>query len=164
MKTALFGILLIISSPVISQSKTDEAEVKKLVNELHDAFNSHDFTTLKVNSTDDVSWVNIVGMWWKGRDQVVGAHTAVFDKIFNGVKFEEKEVAFRAVSGDVILVNVIHHVGAFYPPDGVDHGNNKRPAIDNNLQLVYVKQNGKWLLSAGHNTEVQPGTVPPVIK
>ena len=164
MKLSIVAILLLSSSLSFAQSKTDEAAVRKLVDELMLSFTTHDFTTLKVNSTDDVTWVNIVGMWWKGRNEVVGAHYAIFNKIFNGVKFETKELTLRPVSETVILVNAIQHVGAFFPPDGVDHGTNRRPEVDNNLLLLYVKKDGKWLLSTAHNTEVQPGTVPPVIK
>lgn len=158
---ALLISLLFVSPALFAQSTDDEAAVTKLVDELAESFNTHNFTTLKVNSTEDVSWVNIIGMWWKGRDQVIGGHYGIFNKIFNGVKFEKKEVTLRRITSDVTLVNVIQHVGAFYPPDGVDRGNNKRPEIDNNLQLLYVKKDGKWLLSAAHNTEVQPGAVQP---
>ena len=148
---------MLLSTLAFSQSKTDEGEIQTLVDELIGAFNSHDFKTLSVNSTEDVSWVNMMGRWWKGRQEVVGAHYEIFNKIFRNVRFEKKSVSLRPVSADVVVVHAVQHVGAFFPPDGIDRGVNKRPESDNNLQLVYVRQNGRWLLSAAHNTEIQAG-------
>jgi len=160
MKILLVAVLFLANAPAFAQSKPDEDQVNLLVDDLIASFNSHDFKTLEVNSTKDVSWVNMMGRWWKGRDEVVSAHKEIFNKIFNGVKFEKKSVSMRFLSADIVVVHVIEHVDAFFPPDGVDRGGNKRPASDDNLQLVYLKTNGKWLLSAAHNTEVQPGGPP----
>ncbi|RYY11335.1 MAG: SgcJ/EcaC family oxidoreductase [Chitinophagaceae bacterium] len=143
MKTLLVCTLTFVSSFVFAQSKPDETRINKLIDDLILAFNTHDFTTLKDNSTDDVSWVNIVGMWWKGRNEVVGAHNGVFNTIFD------------------ILANVIIHVGEFFPPDGVDHGTNKQKAANDILTLVYVKRLDRWLLTAGHNTVIDANAVPP---
>ena len=160
MKSFFVCLSLLVTSAVFSQSSTDEAEVRKLVEELITSFNTHDFTSLKANSTDDVSWVNVMGKWWKGRDEVVNSHYEIFNKIFNGVKFEKQDLSIRFITPDVILVHVLQHVGAFFPPDGVDRGSNRRPEADNNLQLVYVRKDGKWMLSAAHNIEVAPPRPP----
>jgi uncharacterized protein (TIGR02246 family) len=160
MKTGFTAFCMLLFSVAFAQTATDETEVRKLVDELITSFNSHDFTTLKLNSTDDVSWVNMMGRWWKGRDEVVSAHDEIFGKIFKGVKFENKSVTLKPITPDVMVVHVVEQVGAFYPPDGVDRGVNKRPASENNLQLIYVKKGGKWLLSAAHNTEVYPAQRP----
>jgi len=49
---------------------------------------------------------------------------------------------------------LLSHIGAFYPPDGIDHGGNKRPEADDMATLVFVKQQGNWLLTAGENVVV----------
>lgn len=161
MRKILFCTLMLYCSLAFAQSKADEAVVIRLVDELIASFNSQDFTTLKVNSTDDVSWVNIMGRWWKGREEVVQAHQEIFNKIFRQVKFERKSVSLRSLTTDVIVVHAVQHVGPFFPPDGIDRGVNKRPESDNNLQLTYVRQNGRWLLAAAHNTEIQGTTSQP---
>jgi uncharacterized protein (TIGR02246 family) len=161
MKAFLFSAIMLLSSAMFAQSKADEIQITKLIDDLIAAYNSHDFTTLKNNSTDDVNWINIVGMWWKGRNEVIGAHNGIFNTIFNGVKFDKKSVSMRSVTDDVMLANVIIHVGEFFPPDGVDRGTNKQKAADDIITLVYVKKGGKWLLTAGQNTVIDANAVPP---
>ena len=161
MRTILICLLLLNSSVIFSQSSADEAQINKLIDELVDGYNTHDFTSLKNNSTNDVNWVNIVGMWWKGRDAVLAAHYGIFNTIFKGVKFEKKSSVIRRVTNDVAIANVVVHVGEFYPPDGIDHGGNKRDAADNILTLIYVNKGGKWLLTAGQNTVVDANATPP---
>ncbi|WP_018621449.1 hypothetical protein [Spirosoma luteum] len=49
------------------------------------------------------------------------------------------------------IAHLFWSVGAFYPPDGVDRGTNKMGDDHELATLVMIKQNGKWLLTAGHN-------------
>lgn len=161
MKTLLIIFLLFLSVTAFGQTNTDEEQINKLISEMTDGFNTHNFASLEKNSTEDVNWVNIVGMWWKGRREVVGAHYGIFNTIFKGVKFEKKSVKTRFITKDAAIANVVIHVGEFYPPDGIDHGNNKKEAADDILTLVYVKRDGKWLLTAGQNTVIDPRAVPP---
>jgi hypothetical protein len=60
----------------------------------------------------------------------------------------------------VAVVNMYCHVGAFYPPDGVNRGTNKEGDDDDLLTLVMVKKQGKWLLTAGQNTVVRASAEP----
>lgn len=136
------------------QSMSDENDINKIIDELLNSWNTHDFSSMKRNSTKDMNWINITGMWWKGREIAVSSHNAIFNSMFNGVKFEKKSLVLRPITNDVIIANLIIHVGDFYPPDGIDHGNNKRNATDDILTLVFVKKDAKWLLTAAQNTVV----------
>jgi uncharacterized protein (TIGR02246 family) len=132
----------------------DEAAIRKVVQQMTTNFIDHKFSDMATYTTPDVSWVNIVGMWWRGRPQVQTAHQQIFDRMFKGVPFKQGDVTIRAITPDVALVNVYYEVGAFYPPDGVNRGTNKMGDDRNLLTLVMVKKQGKWLLTAGHNTPV----------
>ncbi len=39
----------------------------------------------------------------------------------------------------------------FYPPDGINRGTNKIGDDKELATLVMIKQNGKWLITAGQN-------------
>ena len=117
-------------------------------------WNTHEFKNMDSYTTEDVEWVNIVGMWWKGRAEVKSAHQGIFDAMFKGVPFTQKNLKMRFLTKDVAIATLISSVGAFFPPDGIDHGNNKMPATDDILTLIFVKKNGKWLLTSGQNTVV----------
>jgi hypothetical protein len=76
--------------------------------------------------------------------------------MFNGVKFEKKSLTMRQITKDVVVANLVIHVGEFYPPDGINRGNNKREATDDILTLVFVNSDNKWLLTAAQNTVIDP--------
>ena len=147
---------LFVFTAFLSHSQTDEESIKSQVNQLVSDWNSHRFENMDSYTTEDVEWVNIIGVWWKGRTEVKQGHQRNFEAIFKGVKFEQKSLKIRNLTKDVAVDNLICHVGEFFPPDGIDHGNNKMPEADDLLTLVYVKKNGIWLLSAGQNTVIQP--------
>lgn len=137
-------------------SKNDEKLIDSQVNRMVSDWNTHEFKNMDLYATKDVDWVNIVGMWWKGKADVKKAHQITFDHFFKGVPFTRTGLNIRFLTNDVAIVHLNCHVGSLFPPDGIDHGNNRTPETDDLLILVYVKQNGTWLLSAGQNTVVDP--------
>jgi uncharacterized protein (TIGR02246 family) len=152
LKTILISFLLLTGQ--ISFAQKDLEVIEKNVNQLVSDWNTHDFKNMDTYTTEDVEWVNIVGMWWKGRTEVKMAHQGMFDRIFKGVPFTKKSTKIRFLTPEVAVVNLIVHVGEFFPPDGLNHGTNKMPEADDLLTLVFVKKNGQWLLSAGQNTVI----------
>ena len=147
-------IALLLTTAQITSAQNDKKEIEKQIIQLVSDLNTHNFNNMDSYTTEDVQWVNIVGMWWKGRTEVKLAHQQIFDVIFKGVPITKKSTEIRFIAKDVAIANIICHVGEFFPPDGIDNGNNRNPASDNILTLVYVKKNSKWLLSAGQNTVI----------
>lgn len=139
-------------SPLFLIAQNDSTAIEKQVTNLISDWNTHKFENMDNYTTEDVQWVNIVGFWWKGRTEVKESHQKIFDAIFKGVSFTRKSLSIRFLTKDVGIANLIVHVGEFFPPDGIDHGNNKMPEADDLLTLVFVKKKRTWLLSAGQNT------------
>ena len=157
MKTFLIGLALLLGTHAASAQKlpaADDAAIRQVVRQMTTNYTDHKFADMATYTTPDVSWVNIVGMWWRGRPQVQMAHQQIFDTVFNGVAFTPGAVTVRGITPDVAVVNMYCKVGAFYPPDGVNHGTNKMGDNEDLLTLVMVKKQGKWLLTAGQNTPV----------
>lgn len=149
----VFSFLLLMTS-VICFSQTDEKAIQAQVSQMVSDWNTHEFKNMDSYMTEDVEWVNIVGMWWKGRAEVKAAHQGNFGAFFKGVPFKQKSLQTRFLTKDVAVATLISNVGEFFPPDGIDHGNNKMPASDDILTLVFVKKNEKWLIASGQNTVV----------
>ncbi|KFC20765.1 SgcJ/EcaC family oxidoreductase [Epilithonimonas lactis] len=149
----IFSFILLMTS-VLGFSQTDEKSIQAQVTQMVSDWNTHEFKNMDSYMTDDVEWVNIVGMWWKGRAEVKAAHQGNFGAFFKGVPFKQKSLKTRFLTKDVAVATLVSSVGEFFPPDGIDHGNNKMPASDDILTLVFVKQNGKWLIASGQNTVV----------
>ena len=52
-----------------------EAEqVRSVVESFADSWNRHDMEALAGLFTQDAQFVNVVGLWWRGRDEIWGAH------------------------------------------------------------------------------------------
>ncbi|MFD1871485.1 SgcJ/EcaC family oxidoreductase [Hymenobacter bucti] len=162
MKTCLLALALLLGTgrAFAQLSPTEEAAVRRTVARLTTNFQNHHFADMATYTTSDVSWVNIVGMWWRGRPAVQQAHQQIFDTIFKGVPFTPGPATVRGIAPGVAVVNLYCHVGAFFPPDGIDHGTNKEGEADDLLTLVLVKKQGQWLLSAGQNTVVRAAAQP----
>ena len=154
--TSLALALLLAASRAFAQlPAADEGAIRQTVQRMFASYTTHKFSDMATYTTPDVSWVNIVGMWWRGRPAVQQAHQQIFDTLFNGVVFKPGAVTVRGITPEVAVVNMYCHVGAFYPPDGVNHGTNKEGDDDDLLTLVLVKKQGRWLLTAGQNTVVR---------
>ncbi len=157
MKTCLLslGLLLVAGRAFAQTTAADATAIRHTVARITANYTDHHFADMATYTTPDVSWVNIVGMWWRGRPAVQAAHQQIFDSIFKGVVFRPGAPTVRPIAPGVAVVNLYCHVGAFYPPDGIDHGTNKEGDADDLLTLVLVKRQGRWLLAAGQNTVVR---------
>lgn len=151
--------LFLMLSSLFCFSQSDKKSIEVQVNRMISDWNTHEFKNMDFYTTKDVEWINIVGMWWKGRTQVKRAHQSNFDAFFKGVSFKQKSLNIRFLTGKVAIANLVCHVGEFFPPDGIDHGNNKMPEGDDLLTLVYIKKDDTWLLCAGQNTVIDARAV-----
>ena len=146
---------------ILSQDPTeDEAAITKQVDAMIYSWNNHNYDDLKNYATEDTDWVNVVGMWWKGRKESQYAHQIYHNTIFKGSVCEKESVAVRFVTEDVAIAHVVWHFYGGAPlPDGTPPKTKDDPNVDL-ATLVFVKQNGKWLMTAGHNVHVDKGAQP----
>jgi hypothetical protein len=68
-------------------SADDEKALRQVIRGFEEAWNTHDMKAFAKLLRDDVEWVNIVGMHWKGRDAVVAAHEAFHKTANNWCQF-----------------------------------------------------------------------------
>lgn len=147
--TILFSFLLFSTLTMYGQKKKDSVAIQRQIQAFIDNWNVHDYRSMNAYTTEDVDWVNIVGMWWKGRKEVQYAHQVFHQTMFKNVSLVLKSSAIRFVTKDVAIAHIRTHYGSFITPGGNKMGN-----TDDLATLVYVKKNGKWLLTAGENVTV----------
>jgi uncharacterized protein (TIGR02246 family) len=95
------------------------------------------FVSLMAN---DVEWVNVVGMWWKGKTQVYQAHEAFHKTIFRDRQVHKPEVVeLKKLAPDCVLVTMIARADGFTTPSG-----HIKPAGRSVLTEVFVKRSGSW--------------------
>lgn len=137
-----------------AQDRTeDETAINKQVDAMIYSWNHHNYDDLKNYTTENTDWVNVVGMWWKGRMESQYAHQEYHKTMFKTAECEKTSVAIRFVTKDVAIAHLVWHFWDSNPqpfPDG-------RPATGANdciATIVYVKQNGKWLMDAAENVSI----------
>lgn len=143
---------LLICGIILAQDHTkDEASINKQIDAMIYSWNNHNYDDMKNYTTENTDWVNVVGMWWKGRKESQYAHQAYHNTIFQKSIMEKKSVAIRFVTSDVAIAHFMcHFSGGDVPlPDG-----KKQEPTDDLATLVYVKQNGTWLMTAGENVHI----------
>lgn len=128
----------------------DAAEIHAALSGMGEAWNHHDMKAFVSYMTDDVEWVNVVGMWWRGKAQVFKAHEAFHKTIFKNRQLHEPEtVVLRAVARDTVIVTSVGKADGFTTPSG-----HVEPPSRNVLTEVFVRRDGRWLVAEGHNTTI----------
>ena len=159
MKTLLTTTVLLLGCIMMFAQDTskDEAAINKQVDAIIYSWNNHNYDDIKKYATEDTDWVNVVGMWWKGRKESQYAHQVYHNTIFKTSICEKKSVVVRPITKDVAIAHVTWQFSDPNPPlpplppspDG-----KRLPPNEDLATLVFVKQNGKWLLTAGQNVHI----------
>lgn len=127
-----------------------EQDVARLADSYAAAWNASDMDAMAALYADDVHWVNIVGMHWRGKAEVDKAHRAFFDIMFRGVPLQLEEIESIAEISDGSAIAVIRWaVGAFTTPAG-----ERRPPSRDRMTLVLVRKGETLLIKHGANIQI----------
>jgi uncharacterized protein (TIGR02246 family) len=148
---AVAYILLAAGTPAAAQSGPDEQAIQRLASQFERAWNTHDMTLLGSLVTDDVDFVNVIGLQWKGRQQVVDAHAALHRDRFKNSVWANERVTVQFVRADVALARVEWNTRGDLQGDA----NNLQPGPPRRGIFLWVvlNQAGSWRIRAVQNTE-----------
>lgn len=147
----LVTLLSITNLKALAADTSDETAIRTLVMGFPEAWNHHDMKALGDLFTEDADLINVVGMHWRGRANIVKALTA-----FHRVMFAKEQVHFgnmpiRFITPDVaVAVATQTGSGEITWPDG-----RKQQLDSTQSQLdsfVVVKRNGVWKIAHNQNT------------
>jgi len=130
-------------------SRADDQAVRKIVAGYEEAWNAHDMKALAKLFRKDAEWVNKVGMHWRGRDEIMIAHTAFHQTIFKNHTYRTDAVETRSVAPGVAVAVATETFDGFTAPDG-----RVWPKARNRLTYVLVKGPDGWKIAHGQNAEV----------
>jgi uncharacterized protein (TIGR02246 family) len=123
--------------------------IRDIVKAYEAGWNAHDMDALAALFADDVEWINIVGMWWRGRGDVRDAHIGIHATVFKDVGMRVEDCVVRFVGNDLAISVVTLTMGGFTPPDG-----KYRPPGQDRLTLMMHRREGSWRIVHGHNTPI----------
>lgn len=127
----------------------DEASITVLIQAFERIWNEHEICKLEALFTPDADWINIVGMWWRGRAQIIRALDTFHRSIFRSHNMRLVDVDIRMITSEVAIATETQSTDAFKTPDG----NEIREGL-NRLTFVLTKRDGSWLIASGHNTVI----------
>ena len=148
----LGGAPVMVAVPCVSQAQTtnDRIAVQAWLDNCVTAWAAGDADKMFRMATDDLEWINIVGMHWRGKAAVVAAHRIYLNTMFRGVSLTFREIeSLRSVGPNVVLAVVRWSVGQFSPPDG-----STVPAADDRMSLVFRKTSKGMMLVHGANVQI----------
>jgi uncharacterized protein (TIGR02246 family) len=108
-----------------------------------ETWNQHDMTAMATLFAEDADFVNVVGMYWKGRDQIRQEHAI-------------RSVTVRFVNPDVALAHIKWALEGDRDPDGTS-----RPRREGVMSWVVTKREGEWQIASSHNTNARQPAAPP---
>lgn len=164
MKNQTSGINTLVTFFLLITYSFSEAQnidkEKKAIEDQVDAFftswNKHDFSDMQNYIDKDCDFVNIVGMHWKGREDIQYATQSMHEAHFKDVPLEKRSVSVRFVKPDLAITHVLMHpLKTFVTPDGTTLGKDDALAT-----FVFVKKGAVWLVVAVENVVVDEKAKP----
>ncbi|MBD2703306.1 SgcJ/EcaC family oxidoreductase [Spirosoma sp. BT702] len=155
----LLVFMTLLGQGVYSQQKAtslpqknspEQKAIEAQVDAFFTSWNTHDFRDMNKYMAPECDFVNIVGMHWKGREDVQYAHQTMHEQHFKTIPLEKRSVAVRFLTPDVAIAHVLMHVkDSYITPDGSKGGDG-----DGLATFVFVKRNRVWLVEAVENVVV----------
>ena len=142
-------------NPMASSAEATE-NVRAVVSSLAESWNRHDMTAFAAAFSENADFVNVVGMHWRGRQEIEAKHATVHRTIFRNSNLHILDIAVRSLGPDIALAHVWTQLkGAESLP-----GRNVPETRHALMTCVLVKEADRWLITAAHNTDIVPVAFP----
>ncbi len=117
-----------------------------------ECWNAGDAAGLARLFADDADFVNVVGLWWRRRDDIERAHAYGFARIFAGARMRLLETRVRPL-GDTAVVHARWELTGQRTPEGAPAGTRRGVLV-----MVARRTATGWQAVAAQNTDRIPGS------
>lgn len=132
---ALGAATFLVPTAATAAAPDNVTAVRALLDEYVAAWRAADAARMFAHATDDIHWVNVVGMHWRGKADVERAHHVYLTTIFKDVPMTLEEVeSIVAIGADTLAVVARFDVGGYTTPGGF-----KAPASKDRMSLILLK-------------------------
>jgi uncharacterized protein (TIGR02246 family) len=150
---AVLALSLAALSAALAQTKSDEADIRKVPQAFGDAWNRHDGHALAQVMANDVDFVTVGAMWLHGREDFEKYHARLLSGRFNQSTRTVLQTAVRFLRPDVAIVHWSWKIAGDRNVDGTS----RQPRYGM-MTMVVEKRNGSWLVVASQNDNADPWT------
>jgi uncharacterized protein (TIGR02246 family) len=146
MVVTMAGTMLRAQSAV---PEADQKGIQKTLDSFGSTLTKMDFDSFGKLFTEDADFVNIVGMHWHGKAQIVKAHRVVFTTRYKGVPQHIVESSYGSLAPGLVLVTSTIKMDDYTAQDG-------QRMTDNLFRMTWVmeKQGSGWLIRSAANVPI----------
>jgi uncharacterized protein (TIGR02246 family) len=146
------AVLLTCSAfALAAEPPADDRAIRGLVQAWEEDWNTHDMGAMGTLITEDADFVNVAGLHWKGRPQIVREHAERHRTNLKLSHWITRNVTIQQLSPEVALVHIDWGMTGDTDFDGTP-----REPRDGIFSWLVLKQNNRWLIRAVQNTNVSP--------
>ncbi len=138
-----------------ASNREDEEAIRKVIAGTTEAFNQHDAKAFTRFYTPDAELVAVRGERMRGAAEIEKGLASIFETRARAVTLKTLDVTVRFVRPDVAVAHVTNELSGL-----AGGGGEQLPAHRELSVRVLVKEQGKWLVTAFHNTIVRPAELP----
>jgi uncharacterized protein (TIGR02246 family) len=132
----------------------DRAAGESVVHAFSECWKRHDMEAFAELFAADAEFVNVVGMWWKGRAEIKAAHEFTHATMFKSSRLTILETSVRFPAPQLAIARSRWLLENHVSPDG-----EPLPARNGVLVNVLALQGGRWLIIDAQNTDIIEGVV-----
>jgi len=129
-------------------------EAAHVVEAFADCWNKHDMNAFAELFAPEAEFVNVVGLWWKGREEIRAAHQFSHQTLFKGSRLSLAEVTTRFPTPEIAIARCRWQLVGHVTPEGVP-----LPERTGVLLNVLHRREGKWLIIDSQNTDLIDGVL-----
>ena len=135
--------LLIFCNFAFALEKTDREAIEKVVADYTYAWNEQGCKGFANGFAPDADFVNIFGMKFSGKEEIESRHIHILRTILKDSKMEILKTCLREVQEGLVIATIYWQVKGFKIGE---------PVRDGIFTQVFVRQGGKWEITASQNT------------
>jgi uncharacterized protein (TIGR02246 family) len=133
---------------------TEVAEVARVVAAFGATWNRHDMDAFAELFAEDAEFVNVVGLWWKGRAEIKGAHEFTHRTMFKDSRLSIQEVSTRSPMPGLAIARCCWTLEGHLSRDGA-----ALPARNGILVNTLQRVGDAWRIIDSQNTDIVAGVV-----
>lgn len=139
------------SQAINTYASTDLAALKLLPVKWEQDWNRHDMEAMGTMLRNDVDFVNVAGIWMKGKQAVVRDHKQKHQGIvFKNSVWTTDSVAIKYIKPDLAILHIGWGIKGDNDPDGT-----ARIPRHGIFTWMVSKDKGEWQLLAVHNVNIR---------
>ena len=126
----------------------------QVVHAFAQCWNAHDMAAFAELFAEDAQFVNVVGLWWRGREQIREAHAFSHATMFKDSTLRIEETSARLVVPQLALVRARWTLRGHVSPEGVP-----LPERGGLLLTTLSRARGSWEIVDSQNTDIVEGVL-----